>query len=74
MPNSDNYLIASLKAGERRALTSIYNAYWKPLFLASYNILKNKEVCEEIIQDVFIDIWNRRAELEIKVSLLSFPS
>lgn len=72
MRNPENNLIRSLKDGDKTALTSIYNAYWKPLFIASYGLLKNKELCEEIIQDVFIDIWNRRSEIEIKVSLQSY--
>lgn len=72
MSNSENNLIRSLKDGDKKALTSIYDTYWQPLFIASYGLLKNKEVCEEIIQDVFIDIWNRRAEIEIKVSLQSY--
>ncbi|KGL59019.1 RNA polymerase sigma-70 factor [Polaribacter sp. Hel1_85] len=50
----------------------LYNNYWKVLYISAYNLLKDKEVCEEIIQDVFIDIWNKRKELEIKVSLKSY--
>lgn len=72
MPNSENNLLLSLKKGDKKALTLIYDKYWKPLFIASYNILKNKEVCEEIIQDVFVDIWTRRSEIQIKVSLQSY--
>lgn len=65
-------LIQDLKSGDKRALTTLYTDYWKQLYLSSYNLLKDKETCEEIIQDVFIDIWNRRADLEIKVSLKSY--
>lgn len=72
MRNSEITLISSLKGGDKSALTFIYDKYWKPLFIASYNLLKDKEVCEEIIQDVFVDIWMRREELEIKVSLQSY--
>ncbi len=72
MPISENDLIKSLKNGDKTALTAIYNKFWKPLFISSYNILKDKELCEEIIQDVFIDFWNKRATLQIKVSLRSY--
>lgn len=72
MSASEKNLIRSLKDGDKKALTELYNTFWKPLFIASYNILKNKEVCEEIIQDVFIEIWNRRDDLEIKISLQSY--
>ncbi|MEO8253251.1 MAG: RNA polymerase sigma-70 factor [Flavobacterium sp.] len=68
----DTEILQQLKKGDKAALTVLYNTYWKPLFIASYNLLKNKEICEEIIQDIFIEIWNNRAELEIKVSLKSY--
>ncbi|ALJ05402.1 hypothetical protein APS56_09850 [Pseudalgibacter alginicilyticus] len=65
-------IIQRLKEDDKKALTLIYNAYWKPLFLSSYNLLKNKELCEEIIQDVFIDLWNNREKIQIKISLNSY--
>ena len=55
----DDILLERLKAGDNQALTEIYNTYWKSLFLSSYSLLKNKEVCEDIIQDVFVDIWKK---------------
>lgn len=69
---SDFDIINGLKTGDKRALTVLYNNYWKVLYISSYNLLKDKEVCEEIIQDVFIDIWNKRDKLDIKVSLKSY--
>ncbi|MFI1745612.1 RNA polymerase sigma-70 factor [Thalassobellus sediminis] len=68
----DNEIIQGLKKDDKRALTKLYDIYWKPLFISSYNLLKDKEVCEEIIQDVFIDIWNKRSQLQIKVTLQSY--
>lgn len=72
MNTTDNTLIDSLRSNDKKALGLIYDAYWKPLFLSSYNLLKDKELCEEIIQDVFIDLWNNRKKIEIKVSLKSY--
>lgn len=72
MYNSDSEIIQRLKVDDKKALTALYNNYWKVLYISSYNLLKDKEVCEEIIQDVFIDLWNKRKDLEIKVSLQSY--
>lgn len=65
-------LIQRIKADDKDALTILYDSFCKPLLVFSYNLLKDRELCEEIVQDVFIDIWNRRFELEIKVSLQSY--
>lgn len=69
---NDNVLIERLKKDDKKALTELYNAYWKPLFISSYNLLKDKELCEEIIQDIFIDLWSNREKLQIKISLNSY--
>lgn len=68
----ENEIIQRLKNDDKKALTLIYTAFWKPLFLSSYNLLKNKELCEEIVQDVFVDLWNNRNKIQIKISLNSY--
>ncbi len=69
---TDDELINRLKQGDKKALTNLYNSYWKPLFISSYNLLKNKETCEEIVQDVFVDLWRNKDNLQIKISLKSY--
>lgn len=70
--NTDAILLQRLREGDKQALTELYNSCWQPLFISSYNVLKNKEVCEDIIQDVFMNIWNNRAKLEINISLKGY--
>lgn len=72
MSIDDNNILIRLREGDKKALTILYNNYWRPLYISSFNLLKDKEVCEEIIQDVFIEIWNKRADIQIKVSLKSY--
>lgn len=69
---TDDEILQRLKDGDKKALTILYDSYWKPLFAFSYILLKDRELCEEIIQDIYIEIWNRRADLQIKVSLKSY--
>lgn len=40
--------------------------------MSSYNVLKDKELCEDIIQDIFMNIWNNREKLEIHISLKGY--
>ncbi|GAA4234590.1 RNA polymerase sigma-70 factor [Postechiella marina] len=72
MINTDQDIINQLKRGDKKALTKLYDSYWQALYISSYNLLKDKELCEEIIQDVFIDLWKSRATLEIKISLKAY--
>ncbi|WP_194767049.1 RNA polymerase sigma-70 factor [Tamlana sp. I1] len=72
MNKTDSKILKRLKKGDKGALTELYNSYWKSLYISAYNLLKDKEICEEIIQDVFIDFWNHREKLQIKISINSY--
>ncbi len=62
---SDKQLLDSLKRGEEAAITEIYNRYWRKLLAIAYNHTKEKQSAEEIVQEVLINLWNRRKEVEI---------
>jgi hypothetical protein len=66
---TDAVLIKRLREGDTLALTELYNTYWQSLFMSAYNIIKDKELCEDIIQDIFMNIWHNREKLEINISL-----
>ena len=70
--NHDITLINRLRSGDESALTELYNKFWQALFVSSYNVLKDKELCEDIIQDIFMNIWHNREKLEIKISLKGY--
>lgn len=40
--------------------------------MSSYNVLKDRELCEDIIQDIFMNIWHNREKLEIHISLKGY--
>jgi RNA polymerase sigma-70 factor (ECF subfamily) len=69
---SDVQLIDRLKSGDESALTDIYKEYWQQLFLSAYNVLKDKQACEDVIQELFIKLWNSRDNIEIAVSLKAY--
>ncbi|MCD0472229.1 RNA polymerase sigma factor [Flavobacterium sp. JAS] len=70
--NHDIILINRLRGGDESALTELYNKFWQSLFVSSYNVLKDKELCEDIIQDIFMNIWHNREKLEINISLKGY--
>ncbi|MFH6995095.1 RNA polymerase sigma-70 factor [Flavobacterium sp. FlaQc-48] len=70
--NSDTILVNRLRNGDESALTELYNQFWQLLFMSSYNVIKDKELCEDIIQDIFMNIWHNREKLEIHISLKGY--
>lgn len=65
-------LLQKLREDDVSALDEIYHRYWQHLYTASYNILKDKAACEDILQDLFLDIWQKRKTLDIAVSLRAY--
>lgn len=65
-------LTASLKEGNITAFETIYNEYWPRLYAYVYNRLKNKEVAEEIIQEVFYALWMKHATIDFTHSLSAY--
>lgn len=62
---SDADLYLSMKSGNRAAYCEIYERYWKRLYNETYKRLKDPARVEELVQDVFLDLWLSRDRKEI---------
>lgn len=62
---SDADLLLLIRDGQEAAFTEIYNRYWERLVATGYYYTRSKETAEEIVNDVLMGIWLRRASLEI---------
>ena len=64
--------INALRTGDSGAFENIYNEFWESLYAIAYNRLKSREAVEEILQELFTDLWNRRERLIITSSLPAY--
>jgi RNA polymerase sigma-70 factor (family 1) len=62
---TDTELTVLLKQGDQGAFTHIYNTHWKLLFRTAYHILQDHTTAQDIVQNVFISLWQRRNEATI---------
>lgn len=69
---NDKVLLDRLTKGDENTLNEIYLIYWQDLFLSAYNVLKDKAACEDIVQDLFIQLWQKRETLQITTSLRAY--
>ncbi|MFC2113054.1 RNA polymerase sigma-70 factor [Bacteroidota bacterium] len=49
-----------LREGDEGSLKNLFDAYYKDLVIHSMKMVINLGVAEEIVQDVFIQLWNNR--------------
>lgn len=69
---SDVELLKEIAIGNNDAFKLLYRRYWEELFVTAANALRNKEEAADVLQDVFLSLWNRRYELDIKVSVAAY--
>lgn len=63
---SDKELIRLLVSGRQDAFTEIYHRYWEKLYAIGYNLTRDGALAEEITQEVFISLWDRKHEVQIE--------
>jgi RNA polymerase sigma-70 factor (family 1) len=68
----DSKILKEFKKGDHSAFEKIFERYSKQLFQFSLSYLKSEEVAEDIVQEVFIKIWNSRSEIRTDTSFQAY--
>lgn len=63
---ADSQLVSLIQEGDRLAFDEVYERYWKRLYNDTFKRLKSIEMIEEIVQDVFSNLWSTRASRKIQ--------
>ena len=71
MDSTERELIKQLKDGSIKAFDNIYDIYAKRLYAFSLQYTKVREEAEEIVQDVFVQLWNSRYTIRQEETLKS---
>ena len=69
MLQSDEQLLQRMAHSSRLAFTMLYRRYWGDLFITAAKALRGKEEAADVVQDIFLSLWNRRNELKLQGSL-----
>lgn len=63
---TDIQLLQLLNSADEKALMEIYNRYWEQLVDIGYYFTKDKQAVEEIVDDVFMRLWKRSENFQIR--------
>jgi DNA-directed RNA polymerase specialized sigma24 family protein len=67
---TDQELADLFKAGDHHAFTAIYKRYWKKIYVTALKRLGDDQDAEEIVQDIFLNLWRKRNSLKSKEKIL----
>jgi RNA polymerase sigma-70 factor (family 1) len=68
--STDIELWLAVRMDDQSAFNILFDKYWVKLYKTAFYNNGNEEESAEIVNDIFVSIWNRRKELEI----VSFPA
>jgi RNA polymerase sigma-70 factor (ECF subfamily) len=70
--DDERELLEKLRSGNHAAFEEIYHIYKVRLIANSLRLLKSPELAEELVQDLFLKIWEQRHRIDTSQSLNAY--
>lgn len=65
-------LLVKLSHGDEQAFNLLYKAYSRPLYYRVLRMVKNPDIADELLQELFIKLWDKRVTLDTEKSFQSY--
>lgn len=69
--NPDKELMALVKKRDKTAFREIYSRFSQVVFNLVYRILKDRQEAEEVVQEIFLQVWNKADSYDAQRGALS---
>lgn len=69
---TEQEIIVSLQGGSITAYESLFKIYSQKLYRFSYSYLKSESEAEDVVQEVFLKLWENRSKLKTGTSFQSY--
>jgi len=68
----DGELARQISSGNHCAFEELFHRYKERLYGHAYRMIPDTEICNDIIQDIFIAVWTKRRSFIIKTSVVAY--
>ncbi len=65
-------LLHNIKQGDERSFQEVFEKYYKELCISALFLVKDFDVSEDIVQELFVKLWEQRKVLAISTSIKSY--
>ena len=62
---TEEELFGLIRRHNKTAFAELFNRYWRKAYLIAYSKIHEREATEEIVQELFILLWDKRESLSI---------
>ncbi len=69
---SERQLFERVRQNDQKAYEQVFRTYYPMLCNYALRLVKNQETAEEIVQDLFCTIWEKRQQIQLSSSLKSY--
>lgn len=69
---ADNQLVTRVRLNDKNAFKVLYDRYSKKIYFFSLKYIRNTVEAEELVQSVFINVWENRRSLDPDNSVKSY--
>lgn len=70
--STEQQWLAALREGDEHALKQIFNLHYSRLLSDIYRIVPDNDACQDLAQEVFVELWRKRSEIDIHTSLRAY--
>lgn len=58
------FLVQQMQLGSEQAFTQVYDYFSTPLYRNIFRMVKDEDITEELLQDLFLKLWTKRGDLD----------
>jgi RNA polymerase sigma-70 factor (ECF subfamily) len=69
---SDSDIWSRIRSGDERSFGQAFKTYAGDLVRYATTILKNSDDAEDIVQQLFVNLWNKKETIDVSASLKSY--
>lgn len=70
--NDDNLLFEKVKKGDLKAFEVLFKEYYGPITRFALSMVRDKSIAEEIAQEIFMYLWEKKEQIELKTVFKSY--
>lgn len=72
MAIEDKIIFNEIRKGNRQVYEALFSEYYESLVRFAQSFLFDQQQCEDLVQDLFVYVWENAKSIEIKVSIKAY--
>jgi RNA polymerase sigma-70 factor (ECF subfamily) len=72
MKKAEKHTLNRIRKGDIKSFEALFHRFYPGMCLYAQSLLKNETIAEEIVQDVFYNIWKNRKDFQLRSGWQSY--